>query len=167
MSSEEESSRIGKCASTTSLIKLTVRPFSSPAESFSLEIQAAEENFDLALIASLEIDIVPHIGDARVPDPLVARLAKILQQGSKLYQLDEDRPRKERSIEALQSARSSRSINSDLTKVEDSEEYRIGKTESGTLVPRERFSYWCFDLLFLICANSTSGEQSTSEFEHC
>jgi hypothetical protein len=41
--------------------------------------------------------------------------------------------------------------------VEDSEAYGIGKTDIGTLVPRGRFSYWCFDLLFLICSDATTG----------
>jgi hypothetical protein len=33
---------------------------SSAADSFSLEVQESEENFDLALIASLEIDVIPQ-----------------------------------------------------------------------------------------------------------
>ncbi|PPQ86976.1 hypothetical protein CVT25_009984 [Psilocybe cyanescens] len=50
----------------------------SIAETFPLEVQESEENFDLALIASLEIDVVPHLAISRVPDVLIAQLGKIL-----------------------------------------------------------------------------------------
>ncbi|KAG5219402.1 Protein MON [Salix suchowensis] len=48
----------------------------SASEEFPLEVQEAEENFDLALISSLEIDVLPYIGDSRVPDPLIRQLSK-------------------------------------------------------------------------------------------
>jgi hypothetical protein len=44
---------------------------SSSAERFPLEVQDAEEKFDLALIATLEIDVVPHLGDSRVSDGVI------------------------------------------------------------------------------------------------
>lgn len=97
---------------------------------------------------------MPHIGDSRVPDALVSRLSKILQQGSRLYEFENDRIPRPSSSGAAKLR--SRSRSSDLTKV-DHEEFGVGKTDIGTLVPRERFSYWCFDLLFLICSNVTSG----------
>lgn len=112
---------------------------SSLAETFSLEEQETEENFDLALISSLEIDLVPHLGGPRVPDYLVGQLAKILHQGSQLYKFHASRsgsPREEFEKLDLES---------------------VGSTATGEVVPRERFSYWCFDLLFLICSNMTSG----------
>lgn len=131
---------------------------SSHAESFPLDIQVSEENFDLALIASLEIDVVPHIGDRRVPDALVSRLSKVLQQGSRLYEPEQNKISNPSPVTSPTPKLSrSRSRSSDLTKVEDSEAYGIGKTDIGTLVPRERFSYWCFDLLFLICSDATTG----------
>ncbi|KAJ2924060.1 hypothetical protein H1R20_g13035, partial [Candolleomyces eurysporus] len=133
----------------------------SHAETFPLEIQVSEENFDLALLASLEIDVVPHIGDHRVPDALVSRLSKILQQGSRLYEPDQNNILRPSSPVTSPKLSRSRSRSSDLTKVEDREEYGIGKTDIGTLVPRERFSYWCFDLLFLICSDATSDQQES------
>ena len=63
--------------------------YSSAAESIPPDIQEAEENFDLAVIASLEIDVVTHLGGSRVPDDLVAQLGKILQRGSKFYEVAE------------------------------------------------------------------------------
>ncbi|RDB21958.1 Protein MON2 [Hypsizygus marmoreus] len=113
----------------------------SVAESFPLEAQEAEENFDLSLIASLEIDVAPHLGDSRVPDRLVAQLAKILHQGSRLYDAH------------LESSETSSPM---VENVDVGKHHQLGSTASGPLVPRERFSYWCFDLLFLICSKTTS-----------
>ncbi|KAF6747528.1 hypothetical protein DFP72DRAFT_604758 [Ephemerocybe angulata] len=136
----------------------------SPAESFPLDVQTAEENFDLSLIASLEIDVIPHIGDSRVPDALVSRLGKILQLGSRLYESEANKGPRFSASEASSpkvAGRRSRSRSSDLTKVDVHEDYGIGKTEIGSLVPRERFSYWCFDLLFLICSNTTNEKEDS------
>ncbi|CAK5277941.1 unnamed protein product [Mycena citricolor] len=115
----------------------------SIAESFSLEIQEAEENFDLALIGALEIDVVPHLGSSRVPDALVGQLAKVLQHGSRLYESDPQSPTSSSSFE----------------KVEFDADEEEGTAQPGTLVPRERFSYWCFDLLFLICSDTTKDQE--------
>ncbi|KAG1769044.1 hypothetical protein EV702DRAFT_707206 [Suillus placidus] len=124
-------------------------------EGFSLEDQEAEENFDLSLISSLEIDLVPHLGDARVPDHLIAQLAKILHKGSQLYKssMDPSRPDSPSTDTANVSDDSRESH--DFEKVD----LDIGTTAPGVLVPRERFSFWCFDLLFLICSNVTSDQE--------
>lgn len=126
---------------------------STAAESFSLDIQEAEENFDLALVAALEIDVVPYLGDGRVPDFLVSQLGKVLQQGSQVYEYD--------GLSSSSSTPGSPSGNSQSSsgfeKI-DIDGYREkGSTEFGSVVPRERFSYWCFDLLFLICSDTTKG----------
>lgn len=123
-------------------------PASSTAEALPLETQEAEENFDLALIASLEIDVAPHLGDSRVPDYLVSQLAQILHRGSVLYEVE--------SEPGTNTPPATEQRSEKVEKVEF--EYDLGSTEFGSLVPRERFSYWCFDLLFLICSNTTNGE---------
>ena len=38
----------------------------------------------------------------------------------------------------------------------------LGTTAPSLLLPRERFAYWAFDLLFLICNASTQGAVLTS-----
>ncbi|KAG2136619.1 uncharacterized protein EDB93DRAFT_1242351 [Suillus bovinus] len=126
-------------------------------EGFSLEDQEAEENFDLSLISSLEIDLVPHLGDTRVPDHLIAQLAKILHKGSQLYKssMNPSRPGSPSTDTANVSDDSRESH--DFEKVD----LDIGTTASGFLVPRERFSFWCFDLLFLICSDVTSDQESS------
>lgn len=116
----------------------------------SLEDQEKEENFDLALIAALEIDVVPHLGDSRIPDHIVAQLAKVLLQGSKLYELgDVYVP----MVNGQQNGHAG--VNMDVG---------LGTTLHGSLLPRERFSYWCFDLLFLICSDITKGKTSSPLF---
>ncbi|KAK2460493.1 hypothetical protein APHAL10511_007499 [Amanita phalloides] len=119
----------------------------SPAETFALEVQEAEESFDLSLISALEIDVVPYLGRDRIPDYLVSQLGAILQQGSRLYK----------------SSNRQLSINGNtghmngykIKKMETDKGLESGTTETGVPVPRERFSYWCFDLLYLVCSNTT------------
>ncbi|KAJ6510816.1 hypothetical protein C8R45DRAFT_1207663 [Mycena sanguinolenta] len=122
----------------------------SATESFPLEKQEEEENFDLSLIGALEIDVVPHLGEKRVPDTLVGQLAKVLQQGSRLY---------ESELGSNPHSPVSSSGSRDFEKIEMDAQYENGSTQSGALVPRERFSYWCFDLLFLICSNTTKDQE--------
>lgn len=129
-------------------------PHSSVAETFTLDVQEAEENFDLALIAALEIDVVPHLGDPRVPDYIITQLARVLLQGSQLRDEDEYQLPSPRSL-AGGSSRSSQ----DYEKVERFGDHSLamGTTDVGRFLPRERFSYWCFDLLFLICSDTAQG----------
>lgn len=54
-------------------------PSSSVADQFSLQVQEAEEKFDLALIATLEIDVIPHLGDSRVPDAIIVKLPTLFR----------------------------------------------------------------------------------------
>ena len=120
---------------------------SSHAESFPLEEQEEEETFDLSLISALEIDVVPYVGDSRIPDYLVSQLGSILHQGSRLHRTT-DRPNSNAG-----------QVNSypAVEKIEKDKNHNKGTTEMGTVVPHERFSYWCFDLLFLLCSNTTKG----------
>ncbi|KIY49646.1 hypothetical protein FISHEDRAFT_40768 [Fistulina hepatica ATCC 64428] len=122
------------------------------AETLSLEEQEAEENFDLSLVAALEIDVVPYIGDVRLPDDLVASLSRMLHRASMLYNTENE---------------TSSPVSSEFEKINIRGEMRThnfednaeGKTTEIVPVPRERFSYWCFDLLFLICSNMTNDRE--------
>ena len=132
--------------------------------SFPLETQQSEENFDLALIASLEIDVVPHLGDSRVPDYLILQLGKMLHSGSQLQQPEDGRDPEVETLnttapdESKSKFHNGKKLPKKLSKkVEDVVEVEIGTTRSGKLVPRERFSYWCFDLLLLVCSDIAKG----------
>ena len=127
---------------------------------FPLDTQESEENFDLALIASLEIDVVPHLGDSRVPDYLILRLGKVLYSGSQLQQPEDGYNAEAKTPTATgPGASKSKSRNGEKpsSKPRNTVEVEIGSTKSGKLVPRERFSYWCFDLLLLICSDQAKG----------
>jgi len=113
----------------------------SAALSLTLAEQEAEENFDLALLATLEIDIIPHLGsDARIPDRLVLAFGKCLERAS-LITADE------------------RLVSGDVDMIHPDNTKSLmngevdGTAHQAPLVPRERFSYWCFDLLILICSD--------------
>ena len=123
--------------------------------SFPLETQESEENFNLALIASLEIDVFPYLGASRVPDFLILQLGKMLRSGSQLQQPEDGHDAGSKTPNAARSeshnGKKSPNKGSSIVEVE------IGITRSGLLVPRERFSYWCFDLLLLICSDVAKG----------
>lgn len=129
---------------------------SSVADTFSLEAQEAEENFDLALIGALEIDVIPQLGDLRIPDTLVTQLAKVLRHGSRLHDLDTVSD-EEPSVDGSRPSQHQKSQESHDFETVDMGQYGVGSTVSGSSLPRERFSYWCFDLLFLICSNTAKG----------
>jgi len=127
---------------------------SSAADAFSLAEQEEEENFDHHLVASLETDVVPCLGDDRVPAYLITQLAKILQQGSQLLQdgsSDEYPP-------TLTSLTHPEIRSTPLGGKADGEE--VGSTVPLLAVSRERFSYWCFDLLFFICSDTAKGRST-------
>jgi len=126
-------------------------------EGLSLEDQEVEESFDLSLISSLEIDLVPHLGDTRVPDHLITQLAKILHKGSQLYKSSMGPSRPDSPSTDTANVSDDSRDSHDFEKVD----LNIGSTTPEVLVPRERFSFWCFDLLFLICSNVTSDQESS------
>ncbi|EPQ52984.1 hypothetical protein GLOTRDRAFT_139951 [Gloeophyllum trabeum ATCC 11539] len=126
----------------------------SETETMPLEMQEAEENFDLALLSSLEIDVVPHLGDTRVPDHLIAHLAKVLHQGSKLLDFSESHYVQTPPPSPPHGKKSNKAAEKDRV-------YDVGTTERGREYPRERFSYWCFDLLFLLASDVSSDQESS------
>ena len=128
---------------------------SSDADSFSLSEQEDEENFDLSLISSLETDVIPCIGDDRVPDYLITQLAKVLQQGSQLLlnESDDEYPPTPSSL--------TRPSGKSAGQGDKADSERIGSTALARAVSRERFPYWCLDLLFLICSDTSKGRICT------
>lgn len=90
-----------------------------------------------------------------MPDYIVIQLAKFLHQGSLLYDLDADErdPPSPPAVE-FEKHNLRESLDVESTTLEE----RVGTTAKGMLLPRERFSYWCFDLLFLICSDTSRGK---------
>ncbi|KAF8340513.1 uncharacterized protein EI90DRAFT_3279123 [Cantharellus anzutake] len=118
---------------------------------FSLEKQDAEEKFDLALLATLEIDVIPYVGDARVPDPVIIQLGKTLQNACVLHDLESHFEARMDSLQRPDNGGKKGKPNG--LPVEPLPIF--GTTAQANLLPRERFNYWCFDLLFLACSAST------------
>jgi hypothetical protein len=140
------------------LVRLTIflfpalaRIISSDADSFSLSEQEDEENFDLSLVSSLEADVIPRLGDDRVPDYLITQLAKVLQQGSQLLlnETDDEYPPTPNSLTKPDGKSGAWGDKADSE--------TMGSTAPARGVSRERFSYWCLDLLFLICSDTSKG----------
>ncbi|VDB92020.1 unnamed protein product [Peniophora sp. CBMAI 1063] len=115
----------------------------SPADAFPFAEQEEEAMFDLRLVAALEADVVPHLGDTRIPDALVSHLARILAQGSKLRSSED-----EEDTPILQHPAASKTS---VTSIESDDEAQISRGRA--VAARERFAYWCFDLLFLISSD--------------
>ncbi|KAH7907589.1 hypothetical protein BJ138DRAFT_1137471 [Hygrophoropsis aurantiaca] len=132
----------------------------STAENFPLEVREAEENFDLALISSLEIDVIPYLGYVRIPDYIIGQLAKILHQGSQLYK---DTSGQSSPASPTENEPPNTNTNNSLGSLdfEKLDLANLGSTSIGVMVPRERFSFWCFDLLFLICSDVTSDQAAS------
>ncbi|KAL5513923.1 hypothetical protein ACEPAG_2684 [Sanghuangporus baumii] len=120
-------------------------------DSLPLEEQEAEEAFDISLIAALETDVVPYVGDTRVPDNVIVQFAKMLLQGS-LVHVTEDT-----SLHEHHSTPRSASV-SDQSTSPTVVEY-AGFTVCLPITSREQFSYWCLDLLFLICSDAVKDEE--------
>ncbi|GAA6056217.1 hypothetical protein JCM3770_002092 [Rhodotorula araucariae] len=120
----------------------------------SLEDLKQEENFDLALLISLERDVIPHLGSPRVPDALIRRLGKTLQFASRLYDLD--LPSSSRlhvkgsAIDTPPPTPPEPRFDPDFDKQVLGEMH--GTTVEVVETARERFAYWCLDLLFHVCA---------------
>jgi hypothetical protein len=132
---------------------------SSPIDSLPLSEQEDEENFDQSLITSLETDVIPCLGDDRVPDYLITHLAKVLQQGSQLLlQHDQDDDRPPTPISPPQSKKAKSAKWNDKIDAET----MVGSTVPVKEVSRERFSYWCLDLLFFICSDTAKGRSNAS-----
>jgi hypothetical protein len=119
---------------------------SSVAETLPLNVQEEDEAFDRALIASLEADVIPRVGAARVSDDVLSHLGRVLQEGSRLHDFEVSTP-------------SNHSWELDPEPKKD-RDLSVGTTLAGTVVPREKFPYWCFNLFFQICSDTVKGAKN-------
>ena len=98
------------------------------------------------------MDVIPCLGDDRVPDYLITQLAKVLQQGSQLLLNESDDDEYPPTPSSLTKPDGKSAARGDKADIE-----RMGSTAPARGVSRERFSYWCLDLLFLICSDTSKG----------
>ncbi|GAA6060857.1 hypothetical protein JCM10212_006237 [Sporobolomyces blumeae] len=138
----------------------------------SLDDVYREENFDLALLLSLEQDVLPHVGATLVPDELICTLGKTLQLASRLYELEVPRIRQERVLATKRSFASSLNVQDAYTPPPTPPEPRFdpdfdrqakanlhGTTVEVVEHGRERFAFWSFDLLFSLCSAEQHGDE--------
>ncbi|KAK4056370.1 Endocytosis and vacuole integrity protein [Microbotryomycetes sp. JL221] len=111
-----------------------------------------EENFDLALVVSLEQDVLPIAGGRLVPDRMLKQLAKCLQIASRLYTLN--LPGIDRgSMKGRQDDEQVETRFATDFDVQAMGPDLVGTTADIVEVKRERLAYWCFELLFLLCSD--------------
>ena len=134
---------------------------SSVVATLPLDEQEVDENFDFAVIGCLENNVVPHLGDPRLPDEVVMKLGQTLQRGSTVYELEDMVVSGSASSTTPASdPRELGSVSSVVESVDIDTQYpELGSSQSGKTVPRERFSYWCLDLLFSVCSDEHKGIQ--------
>ncbi|KNF01720.1 hypothetical protein PSTG_05148 [Puccinia striiformis f. sp. tritici PST-78] len=142
----------------------------APELLLDLDQQQAEENFDLAFVASLELDVLPCLGQSRIPDETIRSLGMAVQAASRLYTFDLELENSAQSdMTSAQGAAGLGQISPENCRfiedfAEQAKDSICGTTADVLRRPRERFIYWCFDLLFLFCTPSTS--QIALEAEH-
>lgn len=159
----------------------------------SLEDQRGEEDFDLAVIGksacrsppthvlqslltrilpvTLEANILPCLGQQRVPTDAIISLVQALRDASMLHTHD---PQYESGSQLIspnttivhgEYSPDVGSVRHDQKQIEDSSDWTSNDTLDGSTMddydlPRERFAYWCLDILFLMCNRAPSGEFS-------
>jgi len=115
-----------------------------------------DEAFDQAFITTIESYITPYLGNRRVSDDIIVDFGKVLQHASKIHEVGShsslgltrtspEQRLSEASNEAIPTKPYKGFQNHELHDV-------MGTTSTFSILPRERFSYWCFDLLFLLCS---------------
>lgn len=112
----------------------------SPAPE-ATEVQlAADEEFDLSMLRSIESDVVPQLGQPDVPEALVLQLVDMLREGSNLYLGAEGT--------GISSPTHQLDVNGGQT-----------ANVAPRIVPvhRERFANECLDLLFRLCSDQKQG----------
>ncbi|KAM0789810.1 hypothetical protein ACM66B_006661 [Microbotryomycetes sp. NB124-2] len=118
----------------------------------SYEDSRLEENFDLSLLVSLEQDVLPSAGREGVPDELLRRLAKCLQVASRLYSLNLPGIDGPTLPDGLDAEPEETRFSTDFDVLATGRDL-FGTTAEIIEVRRERFSYWCLELLFLMCSD--------------
>ncbi|KZT52790.1 hypothetical protein CALCODRAFT_475492 [Calocera cornea HHB12733] len=125
------------------------------ATTMPLPEQDAEEIFDRSLLTAIEQHVVPYIGDPNLPVELVQRLPLLLESSGVLH-----RPEADPDFVPAPEVHSSplpkdKQPNTPQSTLRSSSEHAIyGDPVSVTALYRERYRYWCFDLLFALCGNA-------------
>jgi hypothetical protein len=110
----------------------------------------ADEAFDRAWLASLQVDVVPHLGNPGIPPSALEHMAGILREGSRVHEFSVARSMSDGD------APSGLLVKPDRLDLPEQRSFDCATTRPGSLLPREAFSYSCFDLLFKVCSVSST-----------
>ncbi|KAG0164957.1 hypothetical protein DFQ30_009163 [Apophysomyces sp. BC1015] len=131
---------------------------STPQPSMTIEELDVDEHFDISVLSVIQTDIVPYIGQPRVPSEVIQKLVNVIRESSQLYYVDQsDVHRKEESEE--EKATKALAIEDDAGAIDRSSDI-VGTT--GTIVPvmKESFAYASFKTLFSLCSAEKEGKRS-------
>ncbi|KAF7724885.1 hypothetical protein EC973_000598 [Apophysomyces ossiformis] len=123
---------------------------STPPSSMTIEELDVDEHFDISVLSVIQADIVPYLGQPRVPNEVIQKLVHVIRESSQLYYVDQsDGHRKGESEE--EKATKELAIEEETTAIDRSSDI-VGTT--GTIVPvmKESFAYASFKTLFSLCS---------------
>lgn len=111
---------------------------------------------------SLERDVLPNFGSSFVPDTLIRRLGKTLQLASRLHHLDLPTPLPSHSQHNGHPYDTPPPTPPEPRFDPDFDRQVVGEMQGTTVevveAARERFGYWCLDLMFHMCEGGEQGE---------
>lgn len=101
-----------------------------------------DEHFDISVLTAIQTDIIVYLGQPRVPAELVRKLVNVIQNGSRLYVIDDQDDHR---------------INGVAGGEDGGDQAARGST--GTIVPvmRETFAYAALRCLFALCSGNKEG----------
>jgi hypothetical protein len=120
-----------------------------------------DEEFDHAFIADIKTYVYPNLGHPRIPEDIISNFGKVLQHASKVHEPHSITPLllPDDSSDQASNATVEEDSTSKIRKGFDEAELLdvVSLTVHTHILPRERFSYWCFDLLILLCSRNATG----------
>lgn len=122
---------------------------SSPPESMKIEELDVDEHFDISVLNAIQNDIVPHLGQPRVPIEVIEKLVNVIRESSRLYYVEDVMTEKSHE----ENGRSNKST----ILANDRSSDIVGTT--GTIVPvmKESFAYASLMTLFTLCSAEKQG----------
>ena len=110
---------------------------------------------------TIEMHILPRLGSRVISDDAITALARAVRDGSRLHEISQDTNYSSPAM-TLNGSADSFARSEDRASVASSGDLD-GTTIDETELPRERFAYWCFDLLFLMCQRDSPDTNEPGE----
>ena len=101
--------------------------------------------------------ILPRLGSELISDDAITALARAVRDGSRLHEITQDTASLSPAM-TLNGSADSFARSDDRASMASSGDLDGTTVDEGEL-PRERFAYWCFDLLFLMCQRGSPASE--------